>query len=102
MRAWLAYHPHSYHSPWHTVLLHPDKQPDEAHRELASEQFRRIQTAYQVLSDPNRRAVYDQYGEAGLEYAQQVGQKLKSPEEVSFVRASPRPLVAYLNNARLH
>jgi hypothetical protein len=31
----------------------------------ASEMFRRINEAYEVLSDPKRRDVYDQYGEAG-------------------------------------
>ncbi|KAF3781184.1 Chaperone protein, partial [Nymphaea thermarum] len=41
---------------------HPDvnKQPD------ATEKFKEISTAYEVLSDDKKRALYDQYGEAGV------------------------------------
>jgi molecular chaperone DnaJ len=42
--------------------LHPDVSdlPD------AEDQFRRVTEAYEVLSDDERRGVYDRYGEAGL------------------------------------
>jgi len=39
---------------------HPDKGGDEA-------KFKEITMAYEVLSDPEKRKVYDQYGEKGLE-----------------------------------
>ncbi|MEM9827461.1 MAG: DnaJ C-terminal domain-containing protein [Planctomycetota bacterium] len=38
---------------------HPDKNPDDAR---AKERFKRIQEAYDVLSDDDKRAAYDQYG----------------------------------------
>jgi molecular chaperone DnaJ len=42
--------------------LHPDVNPAED----AEEQFREVTAAYEVLSDDERRAIYDKYGEAGL------------------------------------
>ncbi|KAM0792442.1 hypothetical protein ACM66B_005119 [Microbotryomycetes sp. NB124-2] len=41
---------------------HPDKNPDEA----AREQFLLVGKAYDVLSDPEKRKIYDRYGEEGL------------------------------------
>jgi molecular chaperone DnaJ len=42
--------------------FHPDVSSDES----ASEKFKEINEAYQVLSDPKRRQVYDVVGRAGL------------------------------------
>jgi DnaJ family protein A protein 2 len=38
-----------------------------AHNPAAEEKFKEISHAYEILSDSNKRQVYDQYGEAGLE-----------------------------------
>lgn len=43
--------------------LHPDVNQDDPH---AEERFKEIAKAYSVLSDPEKRQRYDQFGEAGL------------------------------------
>jgi molecular chaperone DnaJ len=43
--------------------LHPDANPDDAG---AGERFRAVARAYEVLSDPDQRARYDRFGEAGV------------------------------------
>ncbi|XP_031274619.1 dnaJ homolog subfamily B member 4 [Pistacia vera] len=43
---------------------HPDKNRDN--KKEAEAKFKQISEAYEVLSDPQKRAIYDQYGEEGL------------------------------------
>ncbi|KAJ0964418.1 hypothetical protein J5N97_029540 [Dioscorea zingiberensis] len=43
---------------------HPDKNPDN--KKEAEAKFKQISEAYEVLSDAQKRAIYDQYGEEGL------------------------------------
>src|ERR1043166_3194454 len=47
------------------VRYHPDKNPDD--RRAAEERFKELSEAYQVLSDPGRRAQYDRFGHAAFE-----------------------------------
>lgn len=46
------------------IQYHPDKNPDDP---KAEELFKKAAEAYEVLSDPNRKARYDQYGHAAFE-----------------------------------
>ncbi|XP_066477258.1 dnaJ homolog subfamily B member 6-like [Tiliqua scincoides] len=43
---------------------HPDKNPDN--KQYAEQRFKEISEAYEVLSDKNKRDVYDRYGKDGL------------------------------------
>ena len=45
-----------------TKKYHPDKNHDPN----ASDMFKKINNAYEILSDPNKREIYDKYGEDGL------------------------------------
>ncbi|KAF8329564.1 uncharacterized protein EI90DRAFT_1411111 [Cantharellus anzutake] len=64
------------------ILLHPDKQHDEHRRATANDRFQRLKRAYEVLSDPHLRAVYDALGEEGIRYAGEISRKYKSAEEI--------------------
>lgn len=48
------------------LKYHPDRVPPEKKKE-AEEKFKEISEAYAVLSDPQKRSLYDQYGHAGID-----------------------------------
>ncbi len=45
---------------------HPDRVPPEQ-KKAAEEKFKEISEAYAVLSDPQKKQLYDQYGHAGID-----------------------------------
>lgn len=48
------------------LRYHPDRVPHEE-KKAAEEKFKEISEAYAVLSDSNKRALYDQYGHSGID-----------------------------------
>ena len=46
------------------MKFHPDRNPDDHE---ATDKFKEVKEAYEVLSDASRRAAYDQFGHAGVD-----------------------------------
>ncbi|KAG0744655.1 hypothetical protein G6F57_009539 [Rhizopus arrhizus] len=63
-------------------FFHPDKHTDQEKKRKAESRFQVIQTAYEVLSDPKARIIYDTYGEEGLNASWEVGPRYKTTEEL--------------------
>ena len=52
------------------MKFHPDRNPDDKE---AEEKFKEAKEAYEVLTDAQKRAIYDQHGHAGIDAAKQGG-----------------------------
>ncbi|EDR09519.1 uncharacterized protein LACBIDRAFT_318663 [Laccaria bicolor S238N-H82] len=71
-----------------SLIFHPDRQQDEAAKETATREFLKIQKAYQVLSDPFLRLVYDTLGERGLAISWPEELQTKPTEEIRHTLTS--------------
>ena len=51
-------------------------------KDIATENFQRICEAYEILSDPTKRQIYDIYGMEGLTSGLELGSTLNKAEEI--------------------
>eukprot|EP00111_Clytia_hemisphaerica_P005692 TCONS_00016511-protein len=64
------------------VMYHPDKHSDQKHKEIAEGNFSRIHKAYEVLSTPETRTIYDLYGQKGLDAGWEVVERKRTAQEI--------------------
>ena len=74
-----------------TALLHPDRHRDPALKQAADSRFQAINHAFEVLSDPQKRVIYDELGEEGLKSELKVGPRGKTAQEVSPIAVHYSP-----------
>ncbi|XP_028393566.1 dnaJ homolog subfamily C member 11-like [Dendronephthya gigantea] len=63
-------------------FYHPDRHVDPAKKEHAVKLFNELQIAYEVLNDPDKRAIYDIYGQKGLDANWEVIARQRTPAEI--------------------
>ncbi|KAM8791342.1 dnaJ homolog subfamily C member 11 [Rhynchonycteris naso] len=65
------------------MLYHPDKHRDPELKSQAERLFNLVHQAYEVLSDPQTRAIYDIYGKRGLDMeGWEVVERRRTPAEI--------------------
>jgi hypothetical protein len=70
------------------LKYHPDKNSDEGDR------FREISIAYATLSEPQKKEVYDRYGEQGIQMFESLAAYGAAPFASPSSRPAPRPTCA--------
>ncbi|XP_026465134.1 dnaJ homolog subfamily C member 11-like [Ctenocephalides felis] len=64
-------------------LFHPDKHQDAVQKEKAEIMFNRTKQAYEVLSNPHKRAIYDSLGIKGLQTdGWEIVSRTRTPAEI--------------------
>ncbi|XP_064543623.1 dnaJ homolog subfamily C member 11 [Drosophila montana] len=64
-------------------IYHPDKHTDPDSKKKAEIMFNRTKRAYEVLSDPHQRAIYDSVGEKGLKTeGWEIVHRTRTPAEI--------------------
>ncbi|XP_034477415.1 dnaJ homolog subfamily C member 11 [Drosophila innubila] len=64
-------------------IYHPDKHQDPESKKKAEMMFNRTKRAYEVLSDPHQRAIYDSVGEKGLKTeGWEIVHRTRTPAEI--------------------
>lgn len=76
-----------------SLSLHPDKQPASL-RDIANEQYARIQNAYDTLIDPQKRVVYDMLGEDGVRMEWGIGGSMSRGREAQQQQIGMRAMTA--------
>jgi DnaJ-class molecular chaperone len=65
------------------LQYHPDRQKDDNKKQQAEEKFKEIAHAYEVLTDEEKKKVYDQFGEDGIHGGRQSNSNSYSDNDFS-------------------
>ena len=58
--------------------------PDKNQTSCAEEKFKEVREAYAILSDPQKRHIYNSYGEEGLNMASQIEKHMKKDKTIDY------------------
>ena len=79
------------------VKYHPDKNGGSAE---ATDKFQKISRAYEVLSDPEKRKIYDQHGEKGVQDAEVGGTSMDASDLFASMFGGNNPFDSFFGHGR--
>jgi len=65
-----------------SVRYHPDKHVNSNHKDTAEKIFDQVRKAYETLSNPQTRMIYDIYGQKGLDAGWHMIERQRTPAEI--------------------